>query len=169
MFERESGTSRKRPTRRLSTLHCCLHPLIHDSPTSRSTANQCFQLAAEYSADIGDLGKAIELYEQVGDWSLSSPLTKYSVKEYWLRAALCSMAMGVSKKMNVIVVICKHSSDQARRFRVAGPGDVSTTIAVILPERRHFPLHSGSQIRTARDGRLRTGRRRGVPGSRVQL
>ena len=72
------------------------HPLIYESTTSCSTANQCFQLAAEYSADIGDLGKAIELYEQVGDWSLSSPLTKYSVKEYWLRAALCSMAMGVS-------------------------------------------------------------------------
>jgi alpha-soluble NSF attachment protein len=61
-----------------------------------STANQCYQAAAEHSADLGDFGRAIELYEQVGDWSLASPLTKYSVKEYWLRACLCAMAMGVS-------------------------------------------------------------------------
>jgi alpha-soluble NSF attachment protein len=38
----------------------------------------------------------MELYQTVADWSLTSALTKYSVKEYWLRAALCSMAMGVS-------------------------------------------------------------------------
>lgn len=62
-----------------------------------SSANQCYQLAAEFSGDLGDFSKSIELYEQVGDWSLSSPLTKYSVKEYWLRAALSSMAMGVSE------------------------------------------------------------------------
>jgi hypothetical protein len=39
----------------------------------------------------------MELYLTVGDWSLGSALTKYSVKEYWLRAALCSLAMGVSR------------------------------------------------------------------------
>ncbi len=38
----------------------------------------------------------MELYQTVADWSLTSALTKYSVKEYWLRAAMCSMAMGVS-------------------------------------------------------------------------
>lgn len=69
--------------------------LITSNP-SPSTANQCYQAAAEHSADLGDFGRAIELYEQVGDWSLASPLTKYSVKEYWLRACLCAMAMGVS-------------------------------------------------------------------------
>lgn len=37
----------------------------------------------------------MELYQTVADWSLTSALTKYSVKEYFLRAALCSMAMGV--------------------------------------------------------------------------
>ncbi|KAJ9102338.1 hypothetical protein QFC21_002738 [Naganishia friedmannii] len=68
-------------------------PLTFPSPL-RSTANQCYQAAAEHSADLGDFGRAIELYEQVGDWSLASPLTKYSVKEYWLRACLCAMAMG---------------------------------------------------------------------------
>ncbi|KAJ9098035.1 hypothetical protein QFC20_006066 [Naganishia adeliensis] len=61
---------------------------------ANATANQCYQAAAEHSADLGDFGRAIELYEQVGDWSLASPLTKYSVKEYWLRACLCAMAMG---------------------------------------------------------------------------
>lgn len=62
------------------------------------TANQCYQQAAELSADLGDFQKSIELYQTVADWSLTSPLTKYSVKEYWLRAALCSMAMGVSER-----------------------------------------------------------------------
>ena len=57
-----------------------------------------YSKAAERSADIGDYAKAIELYEQVGDWSLGNSLTKYSVKDYWLRAALCSIAMGVSPR-----------------------------------------------------------------------
>jgi alpha-soluble NSF attachment protein len=62
----------------------------------RSTANQCYQQAAELSADLQDFQRSMELYQTVADWSLTSALTKYSVKEYWLRAALCSMAMGVS-------------------------------------------------------------------------
>jgi alpha-soluble NSF attachment protein len=61
-----------------------------------STANQCYQQAAELSGDLGEYHRAMELYQTVADWSLTSALTKYSVKEYWLRAALCSMAMGVS-------------------------------------------------------------------------
>ena len=61
-----------------------------------STANQCYQQAAELSGDLGEYHRAMELYQTVADWSLTSALTKYSVKEYWLRAALCSMAMGVN-------------------------------------------------------------------------
>jgi hypothetical protein len=60
-----------------------------------STANQCYQQAAELSGDLGEYHRSMELYQTVADWSLTSALTKYSVKEYWLRAALCSMAMGV--------------------------------------------------------------------------
>ncbi|KAF9015118.1 vesicular-fusion protein SEC17 [Cyathus striatus] len=37
---------------------------------------------------------SIARYEQVADHSLTSALTKYSVKEYWLRASLCALAMG---------------------------------------------------------------------------
>ena len=64
--------------------------------TGSSTANQCYQQAAELSAGLKDYQRSMELYQIVADWSLTSPLTKYSVKEYWLRAALCSMATGVS-------------------------------------------------------------------------
>ncbi|WRT70080.1 uncharacterized protein IL334_007074 [Kwoniella shivajii] len=61
---------------------------------ANATANQCYQQAAELSADLQDYQRSMELYQTVADWSLTSALTKYSVKEYWLRAALCSMAMG---------------------------------------------------------------------------
>lgn len=47
---------------------------------------------------MGEYQRSMELYTTVADWSLSSALTKYSVKEYWLRAAMCSMAMGVSSR-----------------------------------------------------------------------
>ncbi|KAK4689229.1 alpha-soluble NSF attachment protein, partial [Tremellales sp. Uapishka_1] len=61
---------------------------------ANATANQCYQQAAELSADLHDFARSMQLYETVADWSLTSALTKYSVKEYWLRAAMCSMAMG---------------------------------------------------------------------------
>ncbi|WVQ74367.1 hypothetical protein IAR50_003967 [Cryptococcus sp. DSM 104548] len=61
---------------------------------ANATANQCYQQAAEISADLQDYQKSMELYQTVANWSLTSALTKYSVKEYWLRAALCSLAMG---------------------------------------------------------------------------
>ena len=54
--------------------------------------------------DFQDLAKEhldgeIALYEQVANGSLSSPLTKYSVKEYWLRASLCALAMKVCREL----------------------------------------------------------------------
>ncbi|WVN89279.1 uncharacterized protein L203_104500 [Cryptococcus depauperatus CBS 7841] len=61
---------------------------------ANATANQCYQQAAEISAELGDFQKSMELYQIVADWSLTSTLTKYSVKEFWLRALMCSMAMG---------------------------------------------------------------------------
>ncbi|TXT04348.1 hypothetical protein VHUM_04115 [Vanrija humicola] len=61
---------------------------------ANATANQCYQQAAELSADLGDYQRSVELYTTVADWSLTSPLTKYSVKEYWLRAVLAAMATG---------------------------------------------------------------------------
>ncbi|KAG8943773.1 vesicular-fusion protein S17 [Tulasnella sp. 424] len=36
--------------------------------------------------------EAIKLYDEVAQYSLGSQLTKYNVKEYWLRAGLCALA-----------------------------------------------------------------------------
>lgn len=59
------------------------------------TANACFKDAADLHADLEQYPQAIARYEQVADHSLTSALTKYSVKEYWLKAGLCALAMNV--------------------------------------------------------------------------
>jgi alpha-soluble NSF attachment protein len=56
----------------------------------------CYKDAADLHADLEDYPQAIARYEQVADHSLGSNLTKYSVKDYWLRSILCCLAMGVS-------------------------------------------------------------------------
>jgi hypothetical protein len=60
------------------------------------TANSCFKEAADILAETDEFQAAIKLYETVAGQSLSSALTKYSVREYWLKAILCALAMGVS-------------------------------------------------------------------------
>jgi hypothetical protein len=64
--------------------------------TTYSTANACYKDAADLHAQLEEYPQAIQRYEQVADQSLTSALTKYSVKEYWLRACLCALAMKVS-------------------------------------------------------------------------
>jgi alpha-soluble NSF attachment protein len=59
------------------------------------TANACFKDAADLHAELDEFPAAIARYEKVADHSLTSSLTKYSVKEYWLRASLCALAMRV--------------------------------------------------------------------------
>ncbi|KAJ7487556.1 vesicular-fusion protein SEC17 [Mycena galericulata] len=69
-----------------------------------ATANACYKDAADLHADLEEYPQAIARYEQVANDSLSSALTKYSVKEYWLRSGLCSLAMKndtVSAKRNL--------------------------------------------------------------------
>jgi alpha-soluble NSF attachment protein len=68
-----------------------LSTIIHSS-----TANACYKDAADLHGELENYPAAIARYEQVANASLNSALTKYSVKEYWLRAGLCALAMGVS-------------------------------------------------------------------------
>jgi hypothetical protein len=62
------------------------------------TANACYKDAADLHAELEEYRQAIARYEQVATSSLGSALTRYSVKEYWLKAVLCALAMGVSMK-----------------------------------------------------------------------
>ncbi|THH34043.1 hypothetical protein EUX98_g141 [Antrodiella citrinella] len=68
-----------------------------------ATANACYKDAADLHADLEEYPQAIARYEQVANGSLNSPLTKYSVKEYWLRSSLCALAMNdpVTAKRNM--------------------------------------------------------------------
>ncbi|KAL5495409.1 SEC17 [Sanghuangporus weigelae] len=59
---------------------------------ANAMANGCFKDAADLHAQIDQFPQAIARYEQVADQSLQSNLTKYSVKEYWLRSGLCALA-----------------------------------------------------------------------------
>jgi len=67
-----------------------------------ATANACYKDAADLHAELEEYPQAIQRYEQVADQSLVSALTKYSVKEYWLKACLCALAMkdSVTAKRN---------------------------------------------------------------------
>ncbi|KAJ3720031.1 vesicular-fusion protein SEC17 [Lentinula raphanica] len=61
---------------------------------SVATANACYKDAADLHAEIDEHAQAIARYERVADYSLTSALTKYSVKDYWLKAGLCALATG---------------------------------------------------------------------------
>ena len=79
--------------------HCvCSHP-SNPAPLfilfPHRTANACFKDAADLHAELENYPAAIARYDQVANGSLGSNLTKYSVKDYWLRAGLCALAMGV--------------------------------------------------------------------------
>ncbi|KAJ7103573.1 vesicular-fusion protein SEC17 [Mycena belliarum] len=83
-----------------------------------ATANACFKDAADLHADLEEYPQAIARYEQVANHSLGSNLTKYSVKEYYLRSGLCSLAMQndtVSAKRNLAKYIDKDPSYASTR------------------------------------------------------
>ncbi|KAG8986209.1 vesicular-fusion protein S17 [Tulasnella sp. JGI-2019a] len=65
----------------------------YEQEDAKATANACFKDAADLFAELDRFKEAIDLYEKVANYSLGSALTKYSVKEYWLRSSLCALAM----------------------------------------------------------------------------
>jgi len=64
----------------------------YEQEDAKATANACFKDAADLLAELDRFQEAIRLYDQVADYSLGSALTKYSVKEYWLKSGLCALA-----------------------------------------------------------------------------
>jgi len=61
---------------------------------SYRTATTCRRDAADLYAELGNYTAAIERYKKVAESYMDSPLTRFNVKEIWLRQGLCALAMG---------------------------------------------------------------------------
>eukprot|EP00898_Chlorokybus_atmophyticus_P005709 jgi/Chlat1/6139/Chrsp41S05690 len=59
-----------------------------------SSSNQCKLKVAQYSAQLENYKKAIELYEEVAKKSMDNNLLRYSVKGYLLCAGICHLGKG---------------------------------------------------------------------------
>ncbi|CEH13378.1 vesicular-fusion protein sec17 [Ceraceosorus bombacis] len=58
-----------------------------------ATASGCYRESATLAVEIGDFKKALERWEQVAAMSLESNLTRYNVKDYYLSAGCCYLAI----------------------------------------------------------------------------
>lgn len=67
---------------------------LYSAEDATATANGCFKEAADLAATLEQYPRAIEHYERVASASLNSALTRYSVKEYYLKSGLCWLATG---------------------------------------------------------------------------
>jgi len=63
-----------------------------EGESSTSQANTCLLKVAQFSAQLENFQKAIELYEQVARASLDNNLLKWGAKEHLHRAILCHLA-----------------------------------------------------------------------------
>lgn len=84
-------------------------------PTQRS-ANGCYKEAADIAGTLGQYPRAIELFERVASQSLGSALTRYGVKEYYLKAGLCWLATGVSCLSSYLICRVPSQTDVAAVF-----------------------------------------------------
>jgi hypothetical protein len=104
--------------------------------------------AADLHADLEEYPQAIARYEQVqksnrqvADYSLTSPLTKYSVKEYWLRAGLCALALGVSILYLGSMILLNLTFPSTPGF-----GNGETEHDEVLHSRYDVQLYTGSEV-----------------------
>ena len=63
---------------------------------SSQMANKMFLKVADNAALAGDYRRAIDKYEEVAKSSVSNSLMKWSLKEYFFKAAICHLCTGVS-------------------------------------------------------------------------
>jgi len=66
---------------------------LYEGANSSSTANSCLLKVAQLSAQLEKYSRAVELYEQVAAASMDG-LTKWSVKDYLFKSALCHFCSG---------------------------------------------------------------------------
>ncbi|KAB1224522.1 Alpha-soluble NSF attachment protein [Morella rubra] len=67
---------------------------LYEFGEASTSANQCKQKVAEFSAQSGQYQKAIEIYEAIARQSINNNLLKYGVRGYLLNAGLCQLCKG---------------------------------------------------------------------------
>jgi len=65
-----------------------------ENDNAGALANKLWLKVADLAAMEGDYYKAIELFEKVASTAVSNNLMKWSVKDYFLKAGLCHLAVG---------------------------------------------------------------------------
>jgi len=65
-----------------------------ENDNAEALANKLWLKVADLAAMEGDYYKAIELFEKVASTAVSNQLMKWSVKDYFLKAGLCHLAVG---------------------------------------------------------------------------
>ena len=68
----------------------------YETEESASLASACWLKVATFAAQLEHYDRAISIFELVAQDALSSQLTRYSVKEYLFKAALCQLCTGDS-------------------------------------------------------------------------
>ncbi|XP_060769108.1 N-ethylmaleimide-sensitive factor attachment protein, alpha a [Neoarius graeffei] len=56
---------------------------------SKSSANKCLLKVATYAAQFEQYQKAIQIFEEIGTYSMDNTLLKYGAKDHFFKAALC--------------------------------------------------------------------------------
>ncbi|AES99696.1 alpha-soluble NSF attachment protein 2 [Medicago truncatula] len=67
---------------------------FYESEEVTTSANQCKQKVAQYSAQLEQYQKSIEIYEEIARQSLNNNLLKYGVKGHLLNAGICQLCKG---------------------------------------------------------------------------
>lgn len=68
---------------------------------STATAQGCTIKAATILGEIGNYEEAAKLFEGIAEEMDNNQLTKYSVKDYLLRAGLCRLCLDVRNKLSL--------------------------------------------------------------------
>ncbi|CAL1378536.1 unnamed protein product [Linum trigynum] len=66
----------------------------YEHQEASSSANQCKQKVAQFSAQLEQYQKAIQVYEEIARYSINSNLLKYGVRGHLLNAGLCQLCRG---------------------------------------------------------------------------
>ncbi|KAI3474260.1 hypothetical protein Pfo_029048 [Paulownia fortunei] len=67
---------------------------LYQTEEVTTSASQCRQKVAQFSAQLGSTKKAIEIYEEIARHSLNNNLLKYGARGHLLNAGICQLCKG---------------------------------------------------------------------------